>query len=184
MSKQVVPWAPGRRALVRPLKPSGHEAAPPWVEAEGCGRQHFEAWQTRDERRSVRDVFFTHAVETALLPEQCAVCFEVGAHAEGCKLARNLAAGCPPWCAHVASEEVPENVHELWFSDLFLVHDDGSLLPVYFGDYYETGEPYAVVSDTGYDLFKGWPCTTGDIDPEWRWFVRIGRDGAMAPWEV
>lgn len=178
-----VPWAEGRRALIRMTFDGGEVGA--WQDAVGGLVGGGPVWEFQTQEGDTDGYEWERwSPESVPLPGQCSVCYGVGDHTTACIVARNVTAGCPPWIAHVASTQLPDNFHERWFDDLFLVHDDGALLQIYFGEEYGTGEPYAVACSTGYDLFKGWPCTTGDIDPEWRWFVRIGRDGPLAPWEV
>lgn len=49
--------------------------------------------------------------ETALLPDQCPECFEAGAHADDCRVARNITAGVPEFWAPWAHFEVPKQTH-------------------------------------------------------------------------
>lgn len=110
MAEQVVPWAPGRRALVF-FEGDGHwrEARGGTILPNGEAMQHWlweaDAAMLLDDGRSmasggdnVWDAVLATA-RTALLPDQCPVCYEVGGHADGCMAVDNLARGVKPWLA-------------------------------------------------------------------------------------
>lgn len=99
MPDQQVPWALGRRALVRL---PGAE----WRDAAG-----WEDFDHHDAYARMWGIHFALSAETALLPDQCPRCFEVSTHAPGCMVAANLARGVPvfwaPWAMWMMPRRLP-----------------------------------------------------------------------------
>lgn len=124
MDKRDVPWADGRRALAL--------IDGEWVEVVGdtedSGNLWCNAW------RSVScDAWVPHGggSRTAFIPNQCPVCFKVNGHADGCRVAVNLAAGVPEFWAQWAHFEDPAQtvatVYQLSGCDLVRMHDAANL---------------------------------------------------------
>lgn len=170
MDKRDVPWAEGRRALVRDallgrllecvaaVDDDGREV---WLapSIDDCGEPDLASWWIDAE-----------GAPTALLPGQCPECYEVGEHADGCRVAVNLAAGVPEFWAQWAHFEDPAQtvatVYQWSGCDLVRMHDAANL-----------GSQPEWVVDCG-------DCE-GDPAVDGRPWVAIGLDGAPTnePWE-
>ena len=110
-----VPWALGRRAMV--LTSRG------WRECEGMAAGRHRGWVWTCPSRnfigepSTTEVFETtrdgERLPTTLLPDQCPRCYDVGAHADGCMVAANLARGVPEfWAPWVMWVTPPDGTHD------------------------------------------------------------------------
>ena len=104
-----VPWALGRRAMV--LTSRG------WRECEGMAAGRHRGWVWTCPSRnfigepSTTEVFETtrdgEQLPTTLLPDQGPRCYDVGAHADGCMVAANLARGVSAFFAPWVMETPP-----------------------------------------------------------------------------
>ena len=96
--KQEVPWAEGRRALIRPLPTMGWEEAR--AEVSFTGEHVWVEVRPRDA------LAWADSVPRAPVPNQNPCCFEVEAHTPNCargkRIAENLARGVPAFWAEWA----------------------------------------------------------------------------------
>ena len=96
--KQEVPWAEGRRALIRPLPTMGWEEAR--AEVSSTGEHVWVEVRPRDA------LAWADSVPRAPVPGQHTCCFEVGDHAHDCargkRIEENLALGVPAFWAEWA----------------------------------------------------------------------------------
>lgn len=99
-----VPWAPGRRALVR------------YAGSDKDARALFGHWVAMEafQRKDGQRVWFCpgeqwpdEIVETHTHPDACPRCYAVDTHAPGCMVAANLARGIPSFWAPFAMWEPP-----------------------------------------------------------------------------
>lgn len=170
-----VPWALGRRAMV--LTSRG------WRECEGMAAGRHRGWVWTCPSRnfigepSTTEVFETtrdgERLPTTLLPDQCSRCYDVGAHADGCMVAANLARGVPefwaPWVMWVFPDE--EAGHALYIGcggnieRLYVSEGDGVWL--LDGEPVEPGTTMESLG-SGYDG---------------QWLICLGPNGpTLAPW--
>ena len=167
-----VPWAPGRKALVRWL-PDGA-----WFEGVACVHEdgHVEGPVTDADRANIwhggdLDVFAPDdEAETVPLPSQCPRCFAVGTHEDGCMVAANLARGVWAWLAPFVRQDPPGRVEE---GEVFQVYPHGLTEMIDLSDFgappdwrVNGAEPYEDAPDTN---AIGW--------------VVLGPNGpTLAPW--
>ena len=158
-----VPWAPGRRALVW-FPNSGM-----WRECCGDTIGSNEVWVSLDGENAVSARL--DGVKTALLPNQCPRCFEVGTHADGCMVATNLARGMSAfWAPWVM--ETPPPVH-VGGASVFQVHADRL-------------EPMSNGVNPGWEpkwFVMGRPFADDNPDPNALGWLVLGPEGpTLAPW--
>lgn len=154
MSDKQVPWAPGRRALVRcPHTERWHEAV-----ARMEDERVWEISGLDDNGDPDGQWWVDEGVETSLLPGQCLRCFHVDTHASWCMVAANMTRGVPafwaPWAMWTVPDEVPETV------EVYALHQNKRLRLVHR---HESGLAWL---DLGHPL------------------VALGPEGpTLAPWE-
>lgn len=177
MSKQQVPWAAGRRALL--WSPDG------WNEGEAllCDvhGECYQAWELLFDTSTGEPIEAIYA-KTTLLPNQCPGCFaadcadSADGHEEGCRVAENLTRGVPAFWARWAHFAKP---------DLRAVHkSDGAVYLLGMGAEH-TAIPHGLLLPV--DMYpSGW---------RWHWmgyegpiadgpYVVIGSNGpSNEPWD-
>lgn len=173
MKIQAVPWAEGRRALVRYVGGDGDNS--PWVEAVGL--LSVGSWAVLDDEGKTdarlmwdgpgRDGAPARTLEIAMVPGQCRECYEVDTHAPDCargqRIEVNLARGMPAFWAEWAVDRAPESEPDAPVV-VFSIGPDGSLWGVYWTD--------DGVAEYGEELHA----------PP---FIAIGPDGpTLAPWGI
>lgn len=126
MADQRIPCTPRRRCLAR------RNEGGKWFEAIGVEHKGFSGHRSPRWLDDACNALSEGAVVTALLPGQCASCYEVDRHVEGCaesrglspeEVAENIRLGVWPWLApFVMADAPPKTDLEV---DVFQVYPHG-----------------------------------------------------------